>query len=124
MRRSFILISLLLFLSACGPTLVWNGDEATRGRLLEIVPLGSSLAALQSEAQIQGWPMENHDNRAFEKGTPHYFGGRGEHQGGVRRYKVVAEYGIIFTTSVETVWLFDEHGELGELCIRRTTDAI
>lgn len=37
---------------------------------------------------------------------------------------IVAEYGPVFTTSVESLWMFDEAGKLAELCIRSTTDAL
>ena len=115
-----------MFLSAslagCGPPLVWGGDEATKGRLIDLVPIGSTVNFLEAEAKIRNWRVSNRDDRTFKKGLPHYFGDGCEHRGGVSRTVIVAEYGLL-TTSVETEWLFDKAGKLGELCIRRTTDA-
>ena len=122
MIRLISIVCLTLALASCGPPLVWGGDEATKDRLLAIVPLGSSVDALEKEASEQGWRMFYRDDRDFARGVAHYFGSGCEHQGGVSRRIIVAEYGIL-TTSVETVWLFDENAQLRELCIRRTTDA-
>jgi len=123
MFRSFLPICLVLTLAGCGPPLVWGSDEATKERLLKIVPTGSTVSFLEIEAESRGWRVSYRDDREFEHGLPHYFGDSCEHQGGVSRYVVVAEYGIL-TTAVETVWLFNEDAELGMMCIRRTTDAL
>lgn len=123
MSRVLALAVLALSLSGCGPPLVWGGNEATKGRLLEIVPLGSTIGDLEAEAQNRGWRISNRDDRSFPKGEPHYLAKGCEHQGGVSRKIIVAEYGLL-TTSVETSWLFDANGKLGSLCIRRTTDAL
>lgn len=122
MSRALIVIVASLSLASCGPPLVWGGDEATHDRLLEIVPVGSTIDALEAEAKARGWRISNRDDRSFAKGLPHYWGEGCEHQGGVSRTVIVAEYGL-FTTSVETEWLFDARKHLGSLCIRRTTDA-
>lgn len=84
---------------------------------------GSTVEKLEAEAASRGWNIRSRDERSFELGSPHYFGVSCVYQGGVSRYIIVAEYGIL-TTSVETVWLFDKYGRLGDLCIRRTTDAL
>jgi hypothetical protein len=102
--------------------LVWGGDEATKGRLLEIVPPGSTVADLEAETEAREWRMSSRDDRSFPKGEPHYLAESCEHQGGVSRIIIVAEYGLL-TTSVETSWLFDAKGKLRSLCISRTTDA-
>ncbi|QZH75609.1 MAG: hypothetical protein JY451_03075 [Erythrobacter sp.] len=123
MSRNLAVAVLALSLSSCGPPLVWGGDEATKGRLLEIVPLGSTVGDLEAEAENRDWLISNRDDRSFLKGEPHHLSEGCEHQGGVSRKIIVAEYGLL-TTSVETSWLFDANGKLGSLCIRRTTDAL
>ena len=122
MSRILALSVLALSLCSCGPPLVWGGDEATKGRLLEIIPVGSTIGDLEGEAENRGWRISNRDDRSFAKGEPHYLAEGCEHQGGVSRKIIVAEYGL-HTTSVETSWLFDANGRLGSVCIRRTTDA-
>ena len=122
MRRILVVLILTVSLSCCGPPLVWGGDEATKDRLLDLIPIGSSVELLEAEARKRNWRVSNRDDRTFDKGVPHYFGDGCEHQGGVSRKVIVAEYGLL-ATSVETAWLFDKAEELGELCIRRTTDA-
>jgi len=122
MSRWLTSFALALALAGCGPPLVWGGDEATKARLLEIVPIGSTVRQLEREAETRGWRISYRDDRSFPKGAPHYFEGGCVHQGGVSRYVIVAEYGIL-TTSVESVWLFDKEGKLGTVCVRRTTDA-
>lgn len=117
-----VLLVASIALSSCSPPLVWGGDEATKERLLAIVPIGSSVDALEHEASSRDWRISSRDDRSFAKGQSQYFGDGCQYQGGVSRYIIVAEYGVL-TTSVETVWLFDEHRKLGDLCIRRTTDA-
>ncbi len=118
-------LTLLLFvsLSGCGPPLVWGGDDATKGRLLKLVPPGSTVSELEVEAKDHRWRVSSRDNRHFQKGRPHYFGNGCRFQGGVSRKLIVAEYGL-FTTSVEALWMFDQAGKLADLCIRRTTDAL
>jgi hypothetical protein len=123
MPRALISILILFSLASCGPPLVWGGDEATKDRLLEIIPLGTTVDALEAEAKARDWRMFIGDDRSFPKGERHYFGGGCEYQGGVSRNYTVAEYGL-FTTSVEALWLFDEHDRLGALCVRSTTDAL
>ncbi len=115
-------IFIAMTLSSCAPPLVWGGDEATKARLLEIVPVGSTIAELEGEADSRDWRISNRDDRSFPKGQSHYFAKGCEFQGGENRTIIVAEYGLL-TTSVETVWLFDESEKLGSLCIRRTTDS-
>ena len=122
MFRTLLILSFAVSLFGCGPPMVWGGDEATKERLLDLVPKGSSVSVLETEAKRRNWRISNRDDRTFEKGLPHYFGGGCEYHGGVSRKVIVAEYGILPTT-VETVWLFDAAGKLGALCIRRTTDA-
>ena len=122
MQRLCILSVLVFSIGACGPPLVWGGDDATKARLLAIVPLGTTVAGVEAEAKSRNWRISNRDNRRFPLGEPHYFGRGCSHQGGVSRTIIVAEYGLL-TTSVETVWLFDEGGKLGYLCVDRTTDA-
>ena len=122
MSRTSLIAVLTLLLSGCGPPLVWGSDEATRNRLLGIVPFGSTIANLEAEAEERNWRVSARDDRPFAKGKAHYFGDGCEYQGGVSRYIIVAEYGLL-TTSVETVWLFDGDGKMRGLCVRRTTDA-
>ena len=122
MLRQIIAICLLLPLMSCGPPLVWGGDEATKSRLLKIVPLGSTVSELDAEAEEREWRILFRDDRSFPTGTPHYLSEGCQHQGGVSRDIIVAEYGLL-TTSVETSWLFNRSGKLASLCIRRTTDA-
>lgn len=123
MLRALPLIFLTFILSSCGPPLVWGGDDATKGRLLRIVPIGSTTGELDVAAKTHEWRVLFKDDRTFAKGVPHYVGNGCEHQGGVRRTFIVAEYGLL-TTSVEAVWLFDQNGKLGSVCVRRTTDAL
>jgi hypothetical protein len=101
--------------------LVWGGDEATKDRLLKIVPIGSTVNVLEAEAKSRRWRVWSRDDRSFRRGLTHYFGGACRHQGGVSEYVVVAEFGLL-TTTVETVWLFNEVGRLAEVCVRRSTD--
>ncbi len=122
MLRSLLVLPLAFSLFGCGPPLVWGGEKATKDRLLGIVPEGSTVSVLEAEAMSRRWRVSNRDDRTFEKGLAHYFGGGCKYQGGVTRTVIVAEYGVL-TTTVETVWLFDASGELSALCVRRTTDA-
>ena len=124
MSRALALLVLMFSLNSCGPPLVWGGDNQTRERLLGIVPIGSTVGNLEAEAVARGWPIFFADDRIFKKGELHYFGNGCRYQGGVSRNFIVAEYGPVITTSVEGLWMFDEAGKLGEVCIRRTTDAL
>lgn len=124
MARALALLVLVLALSSCGPPLVWGGDGPTRDRLLKLVPLGSTVGELEAEAEDHRWRNLFRDDRTFGKGEPHYFGNGCRFQGGVSMNFIVAEYGPVFTTSVESLWMFDEAGKLAELCIRSTTDAL
>lgn len=121
MRHASFGILLTFFLSGCGPPLVWGGNDATKDRLLKIVPIGATVRDLETEVAARDWRISSRDDRRFTKGESHYFGDGCQFQGGVSRRVVVAEYGLL-TTTVETVWLFDERDKLGGLCIRRTTD--
>jgi hypothetical protein len=123
MRRRIVLLASALSLSGCGPPLVWGGDQATRDRLLKIVPVGSAIGTLEAEAKSRGWRISSRDDRAFPKGEEHYFGNGCQHQGGMSENIVVAEYGLL-TTTVESVWMFDRAGRLGDICVRRSTDAL
>ena len=122
MLRRPVLLTLAFSLSACGPPLVWGGDEATRNKLLKVVPIGSTAGKLEAEARSRGWRVSSRDDRLFRRGLEHYFGNGCRYQGGVSEYVVIAEYGLL-TTTVETVWLFNEAGKLGGLCVRRSTNA-
>ncbi|RJX69947.1 hypothetical protein D6858_03390 [Tsuneonella suprasediminis] len=104
--------------------MVWGGDEKTRERLLEVLPLGSTLDELETEANARSWQLFFADDRIFKAGEEHHFGNGCRFQGGVSRNYIVAEYGPIFTTSVESLWMFDEVGKLGDVCGRSTTDAL
>lgn len=122
MLRNLAFFVLLPFLASCGPPLVWGGDEATKERLLAIVPVGSSVQRLQSEATAREWRVSFHDERTFKDGLVHDFGDGCAFKGGISTNIIVAEYGVL-TTSVETKWMFNAAGKLADLCIRRTTDA-
>jgi len=124
MSRFLSLLVPLFLLSSCKPPLVWGGDEHTKERLLEILPLGSTIADVEAEARSRGWRIFWADDRIFPKGTEHYFGNGCHYQGGVSRDFIIADYGRPFRTSVESLWMFDEVGKLGELCVRSTTDAL
>jgi hypothetical protein len=102
--------------------LVWGSDEAIKSRLLKIVPVGSTVNALDAEVRVHGWRVSSRDGRPFKRGGAHYFGGECRHQGGESEKVIVAEYGLM-TTTVETVWLFNQAGRLNEVCIRKSTDA-
>ena len=124
MWRSLSLLALPLVLYSCSPPLVWGGDARTKDRLLKVLPLGSNVDQLKKEASARRWQLSFADNRVFEVGKEHYFGNGCQFKGGVSRNFVVAEYGPIFITSVESVWMFDEDGKLGDVCVRSTTDAL
>jgi hypothetical protein len=120
------LLASLLALGGCAPPLVWGDDRKVEERLLSIVPLGSSPAALDKEAERRGWG-NSPDDRIFAAGSKTYFDDTHlvcRDKGGVRRVIVVAKYPTPFTTTVETMWLFDARGALRDICIRRTTDAL
>src|SRR4028118_353321 len=122
----FAILASLLALGSCSPPVVWGDDEQLEERLLSIVPLGSSPATLDSEAERRGW-NNRVDNRVFEAGCKTYFDDTRllcRERGGIKRVIAVARYGIPFTTTVETMWLFDPQGGLSDICIRRTTDAL
>ena len=123
MPRLLFLSVLTVLLSGCGPPLVWGGDDATKSRLLQIVPVGSTIADLETKAKARDWQISYPDDRSFAKGTTAYFSDGCEYQGGVSRNVIIAEYGLL-TTSVESLWLYDEDGKLRDLCLRRTTDGL
>lgn len=110
MRHASFGILFTFLLSGCGPSLVWGGDEATKDRLLKIVPIGSTVRDLETKAAARDWRISSRDDRQFPKGEAHYFGDGCQFQGGASRYVIVAEYGLLPTT-VETVWLFDEQAK-------------
>lgn len=123
MRRRIVLLAFALSLSGCGQPLLWRNDKATRDRLLKIVPVGSAISTLEAEAKSRGWRISSRDDRTLPKGEEHYFGNRCRHQGGMSENIVVAEHGLL-TTTVESVWIFDRAGRLGDVCVRRSTDAL
>ena len=123
MQRLLLLSVLPVLLSGCGPPLVWGGDAATKNRLLQIVPVGSTIVDLEAKAKARNWQISYRDDRSFAKGTTAYLSDGCEYQGGVSRYVIIAKYGLL-TTSVESLWLFDENGKLRGLCLRRTTDGL
>src|SRR3546814_1219876 len=79
MRRASFGILLTFFLSGCGPPLVWGGNDATKDRLLKIVPIGATVRDLETEVAARDWRISSRDDRRFTKGESHYFGdGRSE----------------------------------------------
>jgi hypothetical protein len=108
---------------------VWGSDEQVKQRLLRIVPPGSTPTRLNQESQKQGWKIFGPYQRAVAAGAPTYF-----HEfngrltclgvGGPTVTIIVAEYGLLFKTSVEALWLFDRTNRLKNVCVRRTTDAL
>src|SRR3546814_2915709 len=68
MRRSSFGILLTFFLSGFGPPLVWGGNDATKDRLLKIVPIGATVRALETEVAARDWRISSRDDRRFTKG--------------------------------------------------------
>lgn len=112
----------ILFLIGCGPSYVWGDDETTATRLLEIVPQGSSVGDLESEAQRRGWDLDQRNVGIFDAGEPHYFDDC-EGSGGPAVPVIVADFWGPLRTVVETLWIFNPEEELVGVCVRRSVDA-
>src|SRR3546814_2618243 len=67
MRHASFGILFTFLLSGCGPSLVWGGDEATKDRLLKIVPIGSTVRDLETKAAARDWRISSRDDRQFPK---------------------------------------------------------
>jgi hypothetical protein len=92
-------------------------------RLLKLVPKGSSLAELRREATRRNWQISEPNVRLINDGSTTWIDGcRG--RGGAMAPVVIAEYGSPFTTSVETIWIFDGNDRLARVCVRKTVDAL
>jgi len=92
-----------------------------------MVPVGSSPAQVEKDSERRGWRILKIDARRFPIGTPtllddHHGGCRSK--GGQDMTIVVAEYPTPFTTTVESIWLFDAGNRLADVCVRKTTDAL
>ena len=127
MKLQLMIIVPLLFLSACVSPIVWGSDDDVEHNLKRIVPLGSSISTLRSEALKRDWRIDNRNVVIHGYGVKTYFDDthlvcRG--MGGPVVPSLVAKYWSPFLTSVEVMWVFDRDRRLRDVCVRRTTDSI
>src|SRR3546814_2188745 len=80
-----------VFLIGLRSTVGLGGNDATKDRLLKIVPIGATVRDLETEVAARDWRISSRDDRRFTKGESHYFGDGCQFQGGVSRRVVVAE---------------------------------
>lgn len=119
--------ALLFAMAACAPTYVWGDADGIRSRLVRMVPLGSSLARLESMANKRGWAIDNRDVRDSPAGSKTYMHDARldcRSRGGPVVPVIIARYSAPFETYVESLWLFDRQKRLRDICVRKTVDAL
>lgn len=125
--RKVVTSVLLLVVASCAPPYVWGDADSVEERLLEMVPLGSSLARLEGVAAGRGWDINFQNVRSWPAGSQTYM--HDTHldcrsRGGPVVPIIIARYSAPFETSVESLWLFDPQKRLRDVCVRKTVDAL
>ena len=92
-----------------------RSDQAVHRYLIENVPVGSTLEALESVAAQKGWRI----NGTWEGHTTHSdWGGIDGH---IVAWVYLGGYRNFFQTDLDSFWAFDESGKLVDVVTRRMT---
>jgi hypothetical protein len=94
-----------------------RSDASVHAYLLKQVPPGSTLDALRSVAQREGWVIKN----TWGHGPHSDWGGI---DGATVAWIYLGGYWNLLRTDLDSFWAFDEHGKLIDVRIRRMTDSI
>lgn len=123
----------IILLCATNPLI--RSSDAIRQWLLRKTPLGSSREEVLEIIAVEGWRLLEDQHRTgvwygfaeeHARLGPVQRNARGDLSVGVDRVRAtIGEYpSPIFTTSVEVYWAFDENGNLINVLVRKTTDAL
>lgn len=126
MKRLFI-SALVIGLVGCAPPYVWGDEDVVKERLIQMVPLGSSLSQLEATAEHRGWDIKRQQVRVYPVGTESHLHDTDRDcrtRGGPTVPSIIAHYYAPFETYVETHWLFDPQKRLRDICVRKTTNAL
>jgi hypothetical protein len=94
-----------------------RSDASVHAYLLQQVPAGSTLEALQRVAKREGWRINN----TWSRGPHSDWGGI---DGATVAWIYLGGYWNLFRTDLDSFWAFDERGKLIDVRIRRMTDAL
>lgn len=126
MRRVAI-AALAISLVGCAPPYVWDDAQRVEERLLRMVPLGSQSVRLTATAKQRGWEIDRRNIYRSPAGSKTYFDDTHlvcRSKGGLVVPVIIDRYSAPFTTTVESMWLFDPSGRLRDVCVRKTVDAL
>lgn len=121
MKRT-ILCLLLFAIAGCAPYYVWGSEQRIEKQLLTMVPLGSSLAALEAQAERRGWVLDYRNFRSAPAGAKTYFDDHHREcrsRGGEVLHSIIAHYHAPIGTYVDAMWLFDANRKLAKICVRK-----
>lgn len=122
-----LLASLLMCFWGCAPTYAIGTETEVKRKLLDIVPLRSTVSDFRRAAARQSWTVVEHRTETLEEGKRALFHKPGREcrgKGGPVLYAVVSRYHSPLLTVVETLWVFDSAGRLKDLCVRKVKDAL
>lgn len=126
-KRSIGWLALVAIALAAAAMVAWHVDlrwratpEVISSRMLEETPLGSSEALVLDALAKQDRKPAPMWRGVIAPGSDYPLTTRG---GSSFTHVVLAQYGIVFTTSVEAFYIFDSNQRLIEVGIRKTTDA-
>ena len=125
--RGTAITALAISIVGCAPSYVWGDAQRVEERLLRMVPLGSQPVRLTTIAKQRGWEIDRRNIYRSQAGSKTYMDDthlicRGK--GGLVVPVIIDRYSAPFTTTVESMWLFDPNGQLRDVCVRKTVDAL
>ena len=126
MRRA-IIMTMAIGLVGCAPSYVWGDAQRVEERLLRMVPLGSQPARLIATAKQRSWQIDRLNTYRSPAGSKTYMDDNHlicRSKGGLVVPVIIDQYSAPFTTVVESMWLFDSRGQLRDVCVRKTVDAL
>lgn len=95
--------------------------------MVRMVPLGSPPALLIEAEKQRGWRIDRRNTYRTPTGSKTYMHDTYldcRSRGGLVVPVLIEEYRVIFVTTVESMWLFDQQNRLSDVCVRKTVDAL
>jgi hypothetical protein len=121
-----LLVAVVVLLSAAdtgvaGELPLRRSEATIRGRILDEVPLGSSMNQVEQQIARHGWKLGQIRDRGFENDRvrPSTVTGAKSIDAWVGDYR-----GFLFMIDVTVFWGFDESGSLIDVWVQKTEDSL